>query len=136
MSLKGMKIKNVNDHGMIENTRPITRNVNAERVTDRTFPPKFDMIGLVDYRFYQKGLGNHKISVYTREYGTRTYAMGRWSTMPNKLGVLGTNAPRGNPRPGPKHTLWAGGLGVLTLPLQGKDRRFNSASAHQTYFIV
>ena len=26
---------------------------------------------------------------------------------------------------------WAGGLGVLTLPLQGKDQRFDSASAHQ-----
>ena len=27
-------------------------------------------------------------------------------------------------------TQWASGLGVMTLPLQGRDRRFNSALAH------
>ena len=38
-------------------------------------------------------------------------------------------------RPNPKtyfHTR-AGGLGVMTSPLQGEDRRFDSAPAHQSY---
>ena len=31
---------------------------------------------------------------------------------------------------------WASGLGVMTLPLQGRDRQFNSGLAHLSHLLI